>query len=183
MSKKVAIQGYAASFHDVAARQLISQDIIIVPCETFADVFACVADGRADVGVVAIANSNFGSISESQSLVASQPIAVTGTLDLRIEQCLLGLPGASLAGITEVYSHFVALGQCGEYLDLFLPHATRIEHPDTAGSASDVQKWHDPSKAAVASRAAAQLYGLAVLASGIETDKENVTSFVSFVAA
>ena len=94
MSKKVAIQGYAASFHDVAARQLISQDIIIVPCETFADVFACVADGRADVGVVAIANSNFGSISESQSLVASQPIAVTGTLDLRIEQCLLGLPGA-----------------------------------------------------------------------------------------
>jgi len=133
MSKKVAIQGYAASFHDVAARQLISQDIIIIPCETFADVFACVADGRADVGVVAFTNSNFGSISESQSLVASQPIAVTGTLDLRIEQCLLGLPGASLASITEVYSHFVALGQCSEYLDSFLPYATRIEHPDTAG--------------------------------------------------
>lgn len=183
MSKTVAIQGYAASFHDVAARQLVGQDIVIVPCQTFDEVFACVQDGRAAFGVVAVENSNFGAIEESQQLLADRPVTIIGEHALQIEQCLLGLPGATLDAITEVYSHFVALGQCSHYLDAHLSHAQRVEHPDTAGSAADVQKWHDPTKAAIASRAAGRLHGLEVLAYGIETDKTNVTRFVCFTKA
>lgn len=181
MSKKVAIQGEAASFHDVAARLLIGQNIVIIPCRTFADVFRNVQDGTADIGVVAIENSNFGVITESQTLLENQPVRTLDTISLQIEQCLLGLPGATIADIAEVYSHVVALGQCRDYLDTHLAHAQCIEHPDTSGSAADVQTWHDPAKAAIASRAAAQLHGLTVLAASIETDKDNRTQFVSFV--
>lgn len=183
MSKKVAIQGEAASFHDVAARLLIGQNIVIVPCETFAEVFVCVLEGRADYGVVAVENSNFGVIHESQNLLEHEAVRQMGDVTMQIEQCLLGLPGASLDTISEIYSHFVALGQCRAYLDAHLPHAARIEHPDTAGSAAAIQTWHDPTKAAIASRAAGQLHGLTVLAASIETDKDNQTRFVSFVKA
>jgi len=97
---------------------------------------------------------------------------------LRIEQCLIGLPGSSIQDIKAVYSHPVALAQCTDYLDNTLPSANREEHHDTAGSVKLIKELNDPSIAAIASREAAALYGLEVLADSIETNKENYTRFV-----
>ncbi len=176
----VAIQGQPASFHDVAARQMLGDDITIIPCDSFTEVFACVADGRAEHGVVATDNSIYGPIEESSNLVASQPIKLLDRIHLPVEQCLLALPGTLFSDIREVYSHPVALVQCQPYISEYLPHATLREHPDTAGSAADVATWGDHTKASIASRAAADVYGLQVLAIGIESDTRNKTTFVAF---
>jgi prephenate dehydratase len=176
----VAIQGQRASFHDVAARQLIGEDIEIIPCDTFAEVFACVANGQAEYGVVATQNSIYGTIKESSQLATSEPITTLGTTELLIQQCLLALPGTLFSDIREVYSHPVALAQCQPYLAEHLPQAQLREHPDTAGSAADVRFWNDHAKASIASQAAAELYGLQVLAIGIESEKDNRTTFIAF---
>jgi prephenate dehydratase len=97
---------------------------------------------------------------------------------LRIEQCLIGIPGTELSQINEVHSQLEALAQCEEYLDANLPKAKRLEHHDTAASVVDVKHWGDPTKAAIASRAAAELYGMEILAAGIETNQQNYTRFV-----
>src|SRR5882672_2768434 len=159
----VAIQGQRTSFHDVAARQLITEDIEIIPCDTFAEVFACVANGQAEYGVVAIENSIYGTIQESSQLADSQPITILGKIELLIQQCLLALPGTLFSDIREVYSHPVVLVQCQPYLAQHLPQAQLREYRDTAGSAADVHLWNDHTKVSIASRAAAELYGLQVL--------------------
>jgi len=176
----VAIQGQRASFHDVAARQMLGGDIAIMACDTFTEVFACVADGRAEYGVVATDNSIYGPIEESSNLVASQPIKLLDRIHLSVEQCLLAMPGTLFSDIREVYSHPVALVQCQPFVSEHLPQATLREHADTAGSAEDVARWGDHTKASIASRAAAEVYGLQVLAPGIESDKRNKTTFVAF---
>jgi prephenate dehydratase len=163
MSKKVAIQGYAASFHDVAARKIFCQDIKILGCDTFADVFSCVINGQADYGVVAIENSNYGPISESTSLLRSQPVRQHKLVTVPIRQCLIGLPGASLLTIKQVHSHPVALAQCSEYLSHNLPYAQQRNNADTAGSVADIKRWNDVSNAAI-----------------VENDPNNETTFVSF---
>ncbi len=178
MALRVAIQGQEASFHDIAARQFFGEDIKIVACETFGETFAALAQGTVDQAVSSIENSLFGSINEVYDLLLKHKFWVGGEVYLRVEQCLIGLPGADLAKITEVHSHPVALAQCEDYLDKILPQAQRFESHDTAGSAADIKKWHDPAKAAIASAAAAKLHGLEVLAGEIETNKQNYTRFV-----
>lgn len=181
---KVAIQGFAASFHEVAANTLLAkQPHSFIYCETFADVFAAVAQGRATYGVVAIQNSNYGPIAESRALLARPSVRQIQTLTMRIKQCLLVVPGTTPDEITEVYSHPIALVQCSRYLKQFLPQAKLVEHADTAGSAEDVARRGDKSKASIASSAAADLYGLEVLEDGIENDKNNATTFTLFRAA
>lgn len=180
MSKKVAIKGYAASFHDVAARELVGQDCSIIPCDTFDEVVMHVQRGQVDCGVMAVENSNHGSIPESVNPLMNSGLTVHSELKMRIDQCLLGLPGAELRGVREVYSDPIALSQCSVFLQTSLPVAKLIDHPDTAGAAADIQRWQDPTKACIASRAAAELHGLEVLAPGIETDAENYTRFILF---
>jgi prephenate dehydratase len=175
---KIAIQGQQASFHDIAARQFFGQDIDIIACETFAETFERLADGQAEQAVVAIENSLFGSINEVYDLLLKEKTWIRGEVYQHISQCLIGLPGASLANIKEVHSHPVALAQCEAYLNANLPQAERFEHHDTAGSVADVKQWNDPTKAAIASRGAAELHGMAVLAEEIETHKQNYTRFV-----
>lgn len=180
---KVATQGYAASFHDVATRQLFGEDTEITPCDTFEEVFAHVVRGEADFGVVAVENSNYGPIKNSHDLLSRCPVIVCREITLRVEQCLLAIPGTRLEDITDIYSHVVALAQCGDYLAQYLGGAKLHEHPDTAGSAADVRAWGDRAKASIASRAAAEHYGLTILAAGIESDERNTTRFVAFRAA
>lgn len=178
MSIKVSIQGEQGSFHDAAARQFTGDELKIVPCETFAATFKALADGRAERAVVAIENSLYGSINEVYDLLLKHRLWIMGEVYLRIEQCLVGVPGADIGLIKEVHSHPLALAQCEYFLDETLPDALRFEHHDTAGSAADVKKWNDKSKSAIASREAATLYDLDILAKGIETNKANYTRFV-----
>jgi prephenate dehydratase len=174
---KIAIQGQVASFHDAAARQFFGDDIEIVGCDTFPEAFQALADGRADKAVIAIENSLYGSMNEVYDLLLRYKFWIDGEIYSRIHQCLIGLRGAKLQDIKEVYSMPVALGQCEDFLDTALPQAKRIEHHDTTGSVMDVKKWNDPTKAAIAGRAAAKFHNMQLLAEEIETNKQNYTRF------
>src|SRR5512141_2771204 len=114
---KVAIQGEAASFHDVAAHEFFGDEIELVCCSTFADAFAALDSGKADAAILAVENSNHGPIQETLDLLAATKPTVLGEVTLAIHQQLIGLPGSTLADITEVHSHPVALSQCSVFLD------------------------------------------------------------------
>lgn len=176
---KVAIQGQKASFHDIAAKRFFSNKIETINCDLpFRLVFDALTEQRADYAVVAIENSLYGSINEVYDLLLASNAQIIGEVYLQISQCLIGFPGTNVADVKEVHSHPVALSQCETYLDTKLAHAERFEHHDTAGSVADIKEWGDPSRAAIASRAAAELHGMAVLDEHIETNKQNYTRFV-----
>ena len=118
-----------------------------------------------------------------RELVKDCEANVVGEVDLPIEQCLITVPGAKLEDITAVYSHDAALTQCSRFLQEKVPNAKRVEHEDTAGAAADVKRWGNPHFAAIASRAAAELHGLHVLAANIGNDRERVTKFLVINAA
>jgi prephenate dehydratase len=174
----ISIQGQPGSFHAVAAQEFFKTEFELLCCDTFSDTFAALASGEATYALSAIENSLYGSINEVYDLLVKHNFMIVGEVYLRVEQCLIGLPGATIASILEVHSHPVALAQCEKFLDEQLPEAKRFEQHDTAGSVQMVLDWGDPKKAAIASEAAAEMYGLQVLNSGIETNKANYTRFV-----
>jgi prephenate dehydratase len=178
MSSKIAIQGDKASFHDIAAEQFFEGSTSRVFCETFTSTFQALVSDEADYAVCAIENSLYGSINEVYDLLLKHKLQIVGEVYLRIEQCLIGLPGTEISDIKKVYSHPVALAQCDEYLDTVLRHAEREEYHDTAASAELIMRLSDPANAAIASKEAAELYELPVLAESIESNKDNYTRFV-----
>lgn len=176
---RIAVQGQIASFHDVAAHQFFGDEIELICCDTFTDTFTTLTNGNADYAMVAIENSLYGPISPVYDLLLQHQPWIYGETYLRIHQCLIGLPGATLADVKEVYSHAAALAQCEVFLNGQLHHAKRFEHTDTAGAVADIAKWQNSSKAAIASEVAARHYGLSVLAPNIETHHNNFTRFVA----
>jgi prephenate dehydratase len=179
MSDTIAIQGVQASFHDIAAHRYFGAANSRVYCDTFSDTFAALTSGSADYALCAIENSLYGSINEVYDLLVAHDFHIIGEVYLRIEQCLIGLPDAKIDDITEVHSHPVALAQCERYLDEQLPTTVRMEYHDTAASVEMVATLQDPTVAAIASRQAAELYGMRILAESIETDPQNYTRFVA----
>ncbi len=179
MKKKVAIQGIAGCFHDIAARNYYEgEEIEIIPCITFPDVIAAVKRDPSVVGMIAIENTIAGSLLQNHELIRESGLKVTGEYKLRISHSLVALPGSSIHDITEVNSHPIALMQCMEFLNT-LPNAKVVEKEDTALSA----KWIADNKleghAAICGKLAAEIYGMEVLAEGIETNKRNFTRFLS----
>ena len=179
MKKKVAIQGIAGCFHDIAARNYYEgEEIEIIPCITFPDVIAAVKRDPSVVGMMAIENTIAGSLLQNHELIRESGLKVTGEYKLRTSHSLVALRGASIHNITEVNSHPIALMQCMEFLNT-LPNAKVVEKEDTALSA----KWIADNKleghAAICGKLAAEIYGMEVLAEGIETNKRNFTRFLS----
>ena len=175
----VAIQGELGSFHHAAAQVYFGDTVTIMPCDSFSAVFDTLSRHEADIALVAIENSLYGSINEVYDLIEKHRYPLTGEVFLRIEQQLIGLPGASLSDITAIYSHPVALAQCEQYLDSNFPGAKRISYHDTAAAVEYVSNKQNPHIAAIASRAAASLHNLSVLDSNIEDNKTNYTRFVA----
>lgn len=178
MTIKVAIQGQQASFHDIATKKYFGADYELIGCDTFAKTFEALKKSKADKAVIAIENSLFGSINQVYDLFLKYGYWIEGEVYLRIQQCLIGLPGAKIENITEVHSQLEAIAQCEAFLDNKLPNAKRLEHHDTAASVEAVKEWNNPSIAAIASKAAAKLYNMNILAEEIETHKQNYTRFV-----
>ena len=177
----VAIQGERGAYSEEAALTLYGQTAAILPCRTLPDVFQALGDGRADAAAVPVENSRAGTIVETYDLLLRHGYPVTGEYRLRVRHCLLGLPGTSLEDVRRAYSHPQALSQCSSFLQL---HAINPESAyDTAGSAADLARRGDLAAAAIASRRAAELFGLEILAEGIEDRQDNVTRFLSLVAA
>lgn len=142
----------------------------------FADVFAAVEAGEAVLGVVPVENSNAGSVDEVYDLILQYRHFIVASAVLPVRQNLLGLPGASLEQITDVYSHPQALSQCAAYLETLGAASHTCE--STAAAARQVRDWQNPARAAVGSREAAALYGLQVLAADIQTVAHNFTRFI-----
>jgi len=176
----VAIQGGYASFHEIAAREYFGiAPIEVNPCETFEDLFSELADRRVDCGMVAIENSVAGSILPNYAKLRNSGLKVAGEIYLRIVQNLVALPGQQLTDIKEIHSHPVAIQQCNIFLEEMRRKGVKVvESADTALSAKWIRDGDLAGVAAVASRNAAELYGLEILAEGVEADKMNFTRFL-----
>ncbi len=174
---KVAVQGETGSFHEVAARQYFSYDEVeIIPCSTFDLTLNTLKAGEADFAVMAIENARSGSILYNYTLIRESGLKILGEHNLRIKQNLMALPGQQITGIREIRSHPIALAQCMTFLNQF-PGITLIEAEDTAGSARQIRENNLTGVAAIASGISAEIYGLDILAEGIETYKQNYTRF------
>jgi prephenate dehydratase len=174
---RVSIQGYEGSFHQEAARIFFGKEVEVIPCDTFREVVRVASSKKeSDGGVMAIENSIAGSILPNYNLLQKSSLRITGEVFLRIRQQLLANPGVTLSDIREVHSHPMALQQCLDFLD---GHDWRlVETEDTALSARHLRQHKSRHVAAIASRLAAELYGLQVLAPNIHTMKNNYTRFL-----
>ena len=171
----VAFQGEPGAYSHQAAFNFFGAAIETKPCETLEDVFSAVERGEASFAVVPVENSLEGSISKTYDLLLESPLKVCGELNLRVSHCLIASPETSLAQIKNVYSHPQALGQC----QAFLKHlgCQTIPTLDTAGSVRMIKEEKLLDAAAVASARAASIYGMRILASGIEDSTNNYTRF------
>ncbi len=172
---RIAIQGEAGSFHELAAKQWFGEAAQMVACDTFDEVFGCINRHEADAGVVAIENSLYGGINRVYDLIESHGYPIIGEIHLPIHQQLIGL---SKEKITHIYSHPVALAQCAQYLDLHFPDVTRVEYHDTAAAVRMVKEKNNTSHAAIAGDQAASLYDMPILAENIEDNPANFTRFL-----
>lgn len=174
---KVTIQGYEGSFHQEAARQFFGKDVEVIPCATFREVVKIGANKKeSDGAVMAIENSIAGSILPNYNLLQKSNLTIVGEVYLHIKQNLIVNQGVKLEDIKEVHSHTMALQQCYDYLDKY--KWKLVETEDTALSAKHIYQHKSKHIAAIASKLAAELYGLNVIAPGIQTMKNNYTRFL-----
>lgn len=182
MNKKVTIQGYEGSFHQVAARQFFGKDVDVITCATFREVVRIGEDVKqSDGAVMAIENSIAGSILPNYNLLQKSKLQVIGEVYLSISQNLMVYPGVKLEDIKEVHSHPMAILQCLDYLET--AHWKLVESEDTALSAKQVHQHKSKHVAAIASKLAAQLYDLEIIKPDIHTLKNNITRFLVMVPA
>lgn len=176
--KRIAIQGFNGSFHEVAARKFWSSDIEIIPCATFREVFRHAANPEVCEGaVVAIENSIAGSILPNYNLLKQSDLVVTGEVFLEIRQQLIVLEGTRFEDIREIHSHPMAILQCLDFIDQ-QPHWKVVEAEDTALSAARIAQNRLGHVAAIASERAASIYGLHCIRKDIQTMKNNYTRFL-----
>ena len=189
---RVAIQGYKGCFHEQAARLFYSchsepsschserseESLSIVECDTFEGLYQAMEEGRADAAVMAIENTVSGGLIHNFELLRSRNVPVKGEVYIRIEQNLMALPGQRLVDIREVRTHYMAINQTRPWFEKNAPWIRLTESEDTAKSAAQIAQNGEKGVGAVASALAAQLYGLQIMAPGIETYKQNFTRFL-----
>ncbi|HCO68655.1 MAG TPA: prephenate dehydratase [Dysgonomonas sp.] len=178
--KKVAIQGGMGAYHGIAAENYFEgEEIEIIPCNTFKDIFSAIKKEPNTIGIMAIENTIAGSLLQNHELLKENKLPIAGEYKLRISHCLATLPGEDIHEVKEIASHPIALMQCVEFLDT-LPSVKIVEHEDTALAAKDISDEKLTGHAAICSQRAAEIYGLNILAKGIETNKHNYTRFLLF---
>ncbi|MDO4737929.1 MAG: prephenate dehydratase [Bacteroidales bacterium] len=176
--KRIAIQGEIGSFHDVASHCYFErEDIELICCNTFEEVFEEMKKDSNTIAMVAIENTIAGSLLHNYELLRDSGMQIVGEHKLRISHSIMCLPDEDWDDIKEVNSHPVALMQCRDFLK---KHAGLkvVETDDTAGAARDISKKGLKGHAAICSKSAAPLYGMKVLEEGIETNKHNFTRFL-----
>jgi prephenate dehydratase len=179
--KKIAIQGGAGAFHEIAAMHYFGKDNIeIVPSLTFKDLFKTLKMQHADFGIMAIENMVAGSILPNYTLLRESNMKIIGEIYLRIIQNLVAMPGQTIDQITEVYSHPMAILQCQIFFEEY-PHIRLIESFDTALSAKEIGDAKRMGVGAISSAEAAEKYGLEIMNASIESNKMNYTRFLILV--
>ncbi len=177
MGPKVAIQGIKGSNHHQVAKEFFGPDIELVECLSFHGLVDVLLNKEADKGIMAIENSIAGSILPNYSLLYDNNLHIIGEHYLNIHHNLMVLNGQELSEIREVRSHPMALLQCREYLKR-QPHIKMVEDVDTAETARQIQENKIKGIAAIAPKAAAELYDLEIIAPEIQTIKNNSTRFI-----
>ena len=178
----IAIQGIEGSYSWLASRHFFAArgitEPIFVTSATFADAFAAVSAGRADVGMLPIENTTAGAISEVYDLLLESELHVIGDTRYRVRHCLLGIPGATVGGLRRIYAHPQAAAQCSDYLSR-LDDCEVIVFGDTALSGREIARVGDPTVGAIASEEAAGLFGLEVLDAAVANRDHNYTRFIA----
>ncbi len=175
----IGYQGVPGSFSEQALESFFDEHIDRKNYHDFEDVFIALKDGDIDYGVVPIENSSTGAINDNYDLIRDYGFYIVGEQSLSIAQHLLGIKGTSVQEITDVYSHPQGILQCKDFLhqhSYIQPH----EYVNTALSAQYVSCQNDKTKAAIASKKAAKLYGLDVIKENIHHLKTNTTRFIVF---
>jgi arogenate/prephenate dehydratase len=173
---RIAFQGEPGAYSEAAARRF-EPDGDVLPCRSFEEVFAAVSAGRASHGVLPMENSIGGSIHRNYDLLVEHELPIVGEIELPVDHCLLARSGTKLSDLTAVYSHPQALAQCEEYLRR-MTGVEIIAVYDTAGGAKMVAEGTRADAGAIASRRAGEVFGLEVLAEGIQDYAANITRFV-----
>lgn len=176
--KKVAIQGFEGSYHDIATRLFFQdEETELICCETFGEVFSAIAADSEVVALVAIENTIAGSLLHNYELLRNSGAVIVGEQKLRIAHCVCCLPDEDWADLHEVHSHPVALAQCEAFLQQH-PELKAVQAEDTALSAKEIMEHQLRGHAAICSVHAAKLYGMRILQESIETNKHNFTRFL-----
>jgi len=177
MATKISIQGYEGSFHQMAARHFFGKNVQVIPCSTFKEVIKLAANKKeSDGGVMAIENSIAGSILANYNLLQRSSLVIAGEIYLQIRQNLLVNQRVKLEDIREVHSHPMAIQQCFDFLDKY--EWKLVETEDTALSAKHIHQHKSRHIAAIASKLAAELFELEIIAPNIHTLKNNYTRFL-----
>ena len=176
--KKIAIQGFEGSYHDIAARIFFkNEETELICCETFGEVFDAMASDNEVVALVAIENTIAGSLLNNYELLRGSGTVIVGEQKLRIAHCICCLPDEDWKDLYEVHSHPVALAQCETFLQQH-PELKAVQADDTALSAKEIKEKQLRGHAAICSTHAAKLYGMRILQENIETNKHNFTRFL-----
>ena len=175
MSRRITFQGEPGANSHIACRDAFP-DYEAVPCATFEDAFAQVENGVAELAMIPIENSVAGRVADIHHLMPHSTLHIVGEYFLPLSHQLMAVKGASLSTLKSVQSHVMALGQCRRVIrDLKL---TPVIGADTAGSAREIAEAADVTRAAIASRLAAEIYGLEILSENIEDEAHNTTRFI-----
>lgn len=174
---RVAFQGEPGAFSEEAAIALLGGGIETIPRATFEALFSSIREGAADYALAPIENSLAGSVHKSYDLLLESHLQVVREVILPIAHNLIGTPDASLEDIESVESHPVALAQCEQFFRTH-PQIMRVPALDTAGSVREIMLARDPSRAAIAGKRAAEIYGGRILVEHIEDHSENYTRFL-----
>jgi len=174
--KRVSFQGEPGAYSEAAAVSFFDDKIKTIPCPTFAKVLKNTEDNEGDYSILPIENSLEGSVGESNDLLLTTNLTVMGEIYHRIQHCLIGT--GSIEDIDTVYSHPQALGQCRQFIQ---DHSLKtVPSYDTAGSVRTIKDLNKDSVACIASRNAAEIFGVAVIQEGIEDNANNYTRFLIF---
>jgi len=173
---KIAIQGIKGSFHHIVANEFFGEDIELAECMSFSEIPVMLNAGKADSAVMAIENSIAGAILSNYALIDEFDLSIEGEVYISIHHHLMALKGQTLEDIKEVWSHPMALLQCRKFFR-DRPHIKLIEEKDTAEVARRINENQIKGVAAIASKMAADLYGLDVIADDIQTITNNSTRF------
>ncbi len=174
---RVAFQGERGAFSEEAAVKLLGEGIVLVPRPTFDAMFAAIGEGLADYALAPIEKSLAGSVHRSFDLMVESRLNIIAEVIIPIAHNLIGLPGVSFEEIAVVESHVVALAQCEQFF-IAHPGLRRIVRDDTAGSVREIVRAGDRTRAAIAGRRAAEIYGGAILQEHLEDNRENFTRFL-----
>jgi prephenate dehydratase len=172
---KIVFQGEPGANSHLAIREAYP-DAEAVPCPTFEDAFAALASGDADLGMIPVENSVAGRVADIHHLMPASGLHINAEHFMPVRHQLLGVKGATLKDIKTVESHVHALGQCRKVIRKL--GIKPIVAADTAGSAREIAEAGDKSRASIASRLAAEIYGLDLLAEDIEDEAHNTTRFI-----